>query len=147
MPTGDPERFIQLFVRLVDEKGVLVEQVLRLGQRWDWGDDTSGRVASRIEDTRMKPGEQRDWLVDFPALAQWAGVSVAIEGRHVRMTAENAAYVEKTIAAPELLSFRPTLQADLGHFSELYPFATVFYTARRQLVGGDWVIEVGPRAP
>ena len=138
LPTADPERFLRLSVRLVDNVGVVLsEHQERLGQTWDWGDMVTGREANRVADTRLKAGEAREIAVPLPA----GGAAVIIEVEHVRLTAENAAYMKQAVVDAELVGYRPTLVEDLGQLESVYPMSSWIYSGRFPLDGATPTVE------
>jgi hypothetical protein len=60
LPTGDPERFIRVEVRLSAEGEESAPQTLRIGQHWEWWPE-----ARKLSDNRLKPLEERLETVTF----------------------------------------------------------------------------------
>jgi hypothetical protein len=61
IPTGDPERFIIIFFRLINEKGTIIHQeYIRIGQVWEWVPKPK-----KISDNSMKPLERRTIDINF----------------------------------------------------------------------------------
>jgi nitrate reductase cytochrome c-type subunit len=139
LPTGDPERHLLARVTLEDEGGrALARESLRLGQRWDWGDDESGRSARRLEDTRLAPGEVRPWrlLVALPARSP-KGLRLVVDVAHVRLAPENARSVMRTRLDDELAALRPGAQGLLEKVGEHYPLYTEVFRQEVALPGGE----------
>ena len=84
LPTGDPERWIQLDVQWLDAKGADVGEVRtwRIGQTWEWNPPT------KLADNRLKPGERRVHAVARPEGASAARVRLSSH----RMSLETARY-------------------------------------------------------
>lgn len=140
LPTGDPERHLSLRVALEDPQGaVLAETTTRLGQTWDWGDAATGRAARRLADDRLRPGETRALDLELPAAGPDA--AVVVELQHVRLSADNARYMQQAALDPELLGYRPTLAQDLARLDAVYPRASWLYAARYPLGGGAPQVE------
>jgi hypothetical protein len=84
VPTGDPERFVQLSAWLMSEEGhVMDEKVWRMGQTWTWSP-----VAKKLSDNRLEVGERR--ALTWRSTA--AGTAVVLKLRHVRLSEENSRY-------------------------------------------------------
>lgn len=85
IPSGDPERWIQIDVRFTDAAGQPVGDAWqqRIQQTWAW------EVPPRkVDDNRLAPREWRDATVPVPEGATQAHV----EASNHRISAENAAY-------------------------------------------------------
>lgn len=84
LPSGDPERWVQVDVTLRDAKGAVVgEHQQRFAQTWEW------TVPPRkVADNRLKPRESRSWTVPVPPGAVKAEV---VASSH-RISKENAEY-------------------------------------------------------
>lgn len=134
LPTADPERHLRVEARLEDAAGaVLARDVLRVGQTWDWGEEATGRVATRLADNRLLPGESRLWS---PALARAPGAArLVIEVAHVRVTPENASYMAKATLDAELTALWPAAPALLPAFDANYPLATWIWRGSYPLDG------------
>ncbi len=95
LPTGDPERFLRIEVRLVRAEEVLAAESARIGQRWEWHP-----VAKKLDDNRLKPRERR--VLDFALPAAPPGeYTLQLEASKWRLSEENLAYhdlVGKTVA-------------------------------------------------
>jgi hypothetical protein len=86
LPTGDPEYFITLDLRVVDEKETtLQDTTFRLGQEWEWWPE-----ARKLSDNRLKPLEQRNYIFAFAIPGSTRSLVLAITVRSHRMTTENA---------------------------------------------------------
>ena len=85
LPTGDPERWVQIDVRYEDAKGqpVGTPGSERIGQTWKWYP-----VAEKVGDNRLAPRASRDWTVPLPDGATRA----VVEASSHRMTQETADY-------------------------------------------------------
>jgi len=86
LPTGDPEYFITLELRIVDERdNALQDTAFFIGQKWEWWPK-----AKKLSDNRLQPLEQRDfsWAYELPP--QPARLYFEAVVRMHRMTAENA---------------------------------------------------------
>jgi len=79
LPTADPERFMMIDVSVRDASDqVVFNERLKIGQRWDWGDAESGRVAKRMQDNRLEPLEQRTWSLDAPLPCELGGARLTV---------------------------------------------------------------------
>lgn len=133
LPTGDPERHLRVEVRAEDAAGsVLARQVLRIGQRWDWGDEATGRPAVRLADDRLKPGETRRWA---PSVATAGADRLVVEVDHVKVSPDNVKYMAAAVIDPELAALRPDAAALLPEFDRHYPLATVLWREEIPLDG------------
>lgn len=85
LPTGDPERWVQMDVRWLDAGGAPVGEPwsARFGQTWEWYPE-----ARKVADDRLAPNEARTWTLAPPPGATRARV----EASSHRMTPETAAY-------------------------------------------------------
>lgn len=87
LPTGDPERFIDVEVSARDEAGkVLARAVVRLGSRYRWYPKIE-----LLEDTRLAPDEKRlvDLRVDVP---QKGKLTLQLRATKHRISKENMAH-------------------------------------------------------
>jgi hypothetical protein len=83
LPSGDPERWIQVDVGFLDAAGGDVgHHELRIGQVWTWGPPT------KVSDNRLDPGESRREAVPWPDSA----VRAVLVASHHRMSEDNARY-------------------------------------------------------
>lgn len=84
LPTGDPERWVQLDVRFVDAQGDEVQVWSeRIGQTWEWWPEVK-----KLGDNRLSPREQRVYSVPVPVGA----VGATIQASSHRMTEETVEY-------------------------------------------------------
>jgi hypothetical protein len=86
IPTGDPEYFLTIDLRLIDEYEItLKDTTIRIGQEWEWWPE-----ARKLSDNRLKPLEQRNYIfaVKTPAASENLYWRVVITSH--RMTVENA---------------------------------------------------------
>lgn len=124
VPTADPERHLTVVARVEGSDGSeLGRDTLRIGQRWDWGDEATGRVARRIEDNRLAPGETRVWTPTLPA----GGARVVVEVTHVRLAAENAEGMKAAELDDELVRLYPAAVEQLPQMERFYPMETVLF--------------------
>ncbi len=86
VPTGDPERYLWLEAQVAapDGRGLAGLEV-RIGQRWLWWP-----VATKLDDDRLLPGEERSWELPFVMPDGPAQVEVILD--HVRISPENASF-------------------------------------------------------
>jgi hypothetical protein len=84
LPTGDPERWVQIDVVFVDAGGATVaSESTRIGQVWTWWP-----APEKQSDNRLAPREARSWSLGVPAVAVGATVTASSH----RMTPETADY-------------------------------------------------------
>jgi len=93
VPTGDPERFILVVVRLYDAKGrALAKKIHRIGQTWRWEPK-----AEKIADNRLKPEEERTLPTNLKAPAGASPPArLSVTAYHVRLTSATARHMMKT---------------------------------------------------
>lgn len=147
VPTGDPERFYEVEATLLDAAGrVLARERLRLGQLWRWEPK-----AERLFDNRIASGQTRAWRAPLvpgvdgtegydaarpdrqtaalaPPPEAGAPTTVRLTLRHVRLTAENAAWM-KQHASQAPAAVRDAIAALDQH----YPLSSVVYASERAL--------------
>ncbi len=89
LPTGDPERWVQVDVQFVDADGAAVGEPWqeRIGQRWVWDP-----VPQKVGDTRLAPREPRVRHLPIPAGAARAVLGASSH----RMSEETADWHELT---------------------------------------------------
>lgn len=125
VPTGDPERFIELRLSALDRRGkTLAEKVERIGQTWQWSP-----VARKVADNRLLPGEKREIPFALNAAAETDSIVLAV--RHIRLTAENAQYMKQDAAHAE----KPYAQK-IAQIESHYPFSRVIYRETLKLSSG-----------
>ncbi len=62
LPTGDPERFYLIRIKLLNEAGnVVSEKNYRIGEQWEWYPE-----AKKISDNNLNPGETRNFEFSWP---------------------------------------------------------------------------------
>ena len=84
LPTGDPERFIRVDLKLVAGDHVIDSKSLRIGQKWEWWPK-----ARKLGDNRLKPLEERTETVQLH-LTRPAALHVSVSNG--RLSEENARY-------------------------------------------------------
>lgn len=137
IPTADPERHYLVRARLLDAAGKeLARDVLRIGQRWDWGGLESGRVAHRIEDTRLAPRERRQWQPELPAAAFNKASSLEVDALHVRLAPGNARYAKQAKIDDELEALVPGARARGAALEKHYPLLSFIARERVDLGSG-----------
>lgn len=133
VPTADPERHLQVVARAESASGdVLARWEARIGQSWDWGDEASGRVARRLHDDRLLPGEARALE---PVLALDGAARLVVEVAHVRLTPENAAHMQATALDAELVGLWPEAPDRLVDLPAHYPMQTWLFREVHPLDG------------
>lgn len=87
LPTGDPERWVQVDVHFEDDTGAAIGAPWshHMGQTWEWWP-----TPKQLSDNRLQPREERTELVPIPIGATRA---IAQASNH-RMTTETAAFHE-----------------------------------------------------
>lgn len=87
LPTGDPERFIEVEVRARDGAGgLLAEAKHRIGSRYEWYPEVK-----LLEDNRLKLREERRWALEFD-VPEGGEVRVEVVASKHRLTEETMAY-------------------------------------------------------
>lgn len=129
VPTGDPERFVEIKLTALDAQGkTIAEKIERIGQIWEWSP-----VARKLADNRILPGETREIHFSLTSTAEIG--SIVLEARHVRLTAENARYMKQDAAHAE----KPYAQK-IAHIEAHYPFSRFIYRESRNLKSGSKTI-------
>ncbi len=111
LPTGDPEYFLTVDLRLTDKQGnTVIDTTFRVGQEWEWWPEVR-----KLGDNRLKPLEQRNYTlaVETPQVEENFYWEVIIT--YHRMTVENAALMNL-----------------LGK----YPIAAIIYQRKLRVRGG-----------
>jgi hypothetical protein len=125
LPTGDPERYLRVSLRLVGSDGALLgEEVHGLGQRWDWGDVATQRDAHRLEDTRLRPGETR--RIES-GLGLGLDTRLVLEIAHVRLAPENVGHMASARLDAEVRALWPEAEGMLAEFDRHYPLGTIVF--------------------
>jgi hypothetical protein len=89
IPTGDPEYFLTIDLRLADKnENTIKDTTFRIGQEWEWWPE-----ARKLSDNRLKPLEQRNYIfaVKTPVVLENLYWEVVISSH--RMTVENATFM------------------------------------------------------
>ena len=87
VPTGDPERFIEILFELKNEEGVVVtKQKERIGEHWEWYPK-----AKKIGENNLYPKEERNYTFS-PALLKKGQFTVTTTVTKHRMTPSAAEY-------------------------------------------------------
>ena len=115
VPTGDPERFVQVRLRAFDAQGGQTwEKLERIGQTWEWN------PARKIGDNRIRPDEKRKLEFEPPAAAR-----LVLDILNVRLSKSAARHMAKTTGLDE--SLLPGANAKVKDIGRLYPFATYIH--------------------
>ncbi len=85
VPSGDPERYLLVEVEVRTETASIAGGRMRIGQRWIWWP-----VAKKLDDDRLRPGEERTLEIPFQMPAEGATVHARL--LHYRISPENAAW-------------------------------------------------------
>jgi hypothetical protein len=86
LPTGDPERSIEVVLRALDAQGrVLAERRERIGSRYQWYPEIR-----LLSDNRLAPRESRDWPLRVPR--QDGPVRLEVLAAKYRLSAESLAF-------------------------------------------------------
>lgn len=120
LPTADPERFISLIVKVVDENNkTLYLKKERIGQEWQWS------PAKKIHDNRLSQGEKRklDFEIDIPN--ELNGKKLIVQALLVRLTSKNAKHMMSAKNVDEKLF--PKGQHYVSNAIDYYPFASFIY--------------------
>jgi hypothetical protein len=127
VPTGDPERFILVRVRLLDERNVeWKRQEYRIGQLWQW------EPAKKVFDNRLAPQESRLHVFHFEGTSPVR--SIALEAYHIRLSEENARYIKATAGLAD-----PAFRTRIAEIDRHYPFAALIWSKRLDLLNGQVV--------
>ena len=87
VPTGDPERFFNIYFILKDKKGtVLATHTDRIGEHWEW----HPRV-KKISDNNLNPGEERSFHFAYQTL-QKGQLNLSVKVEKHRLSKESADY-------------------------------------------------------
>lgn len=125
VPTADPERFVLVRVRLLDERNdELTRQEYRIGQVWQW------EPAKKLYDNRLAPLESRRHVFIFESTPSVRFIELT--AYHVRLTKENGRYMQATAGMAD-----PAFQKDIAAIDRLYPFAALLWSRRLDLVTGS----------
>ncbi|MDA1121262.1 MAG: multiheme c-type cytochrome [Bacteroidetes bacterium] len=86
VPTGDPERFINVRFSVENKDSVIVEKQFRIGEEWEWYPK-----AAKISDNNLSPGEVRTFNFEYeiPDISDFV---LGIEVTKHRMNEENAMF-------------------------------------------------------
>ncbi len=147
VPTGDPERFYEVEAALLDAAGrVLGRERLRLGQLWRWEPK-----AERLFDNRLASGQTRAWRAPLVrgvdgqeaydaarpdrqttalVLPPEAGAprTIRLTLRHVRLTAENAAWMKQQASRSPA-----GVRDEIAQLDRHYPLSSVVYVGELDL--------------
>jgi len=131
-PTGDPERFLLVIVKILNSKGhVLQELRKRIGQTWKWN------PARKISDNRLKQNETR--VLNFALIKDTNYHSVNITAYHVRVTSHTAQITSKTKNINEsLLKDGAYLVKNIKKY---YPLANKIYNEDIDIYSGRKIIQ------
>ena len=129
LPTGDPERHIQIRASVMASGKELAFQKIRIGQEWDWGDPSTGRPAKKLDDNRMKPFEKRSWDVELeiPASVKKdpSSAKIVIQAIHVRLKSNSAKFMMEAKGVDE--TYLPDGQNLVKNAIHHYPMASFIY--------------------
>ncbi len=129
LPTGDPERFILVIVRLWDKNDHILEsRKLRIGQEWEWN------PAKKLGDNRLKHGEKRTWRPQLAPLNKRAK-RLTVEALHVRLSTKNAVWLMK--AGPIREDYLPNGSKLVAQAHRYYPFASYIFKEDINLSTGE----------
>jgi nitrate reductase cytochrome c-type subunit len=123
VPTGDPERFMQVNLFWKDKSNsILAHEKHRIGQEWEWSPK-----AKIISDNRLKVNESREVKFDLPANAKEA-VTVELIIQHVRLKEATSNYMTST-AHNVSEAFKESVQ----NLKEIYPHSSIILKAELDL--------------
>jgi hypothetical protein len=135
LPTGDPERYLRVALRLLGPEGAVVgEERVWLGQRWDWGDVATGRDAHRLQDTRLLPGESRRIESGLRLGPQ---DQLVVEVAHVRLAPETVPHLASAQLDDELRALWPEAELLLPELDRHYPLGTLVFRETLQADGSS----------
>lgn len=87
VPTGNPERFFLISMRIFDNKGELIdEKIERIGEKWEWYP-----IAKKLSDTNLNPLEERSYELNWKAVKQ-GEYKLVVEVTKHRMDEKTAEY-------------------------------------------------------
>lgn len=87
LPTGDPERYLEVHLRAKDEAGVVfAERVEKIGIEYQWYPEIK-----KLSENRLAPKEKRRYTLSFTAPAK-GKVTVEVEASRWRISPKNLAY-------------------------------------------------------
>lgn len=100
LPTGDPERFIVIRVRIIDRNSQIVsEEEERIGIIYQWYPEVE-----KLSDNRLKPKEKRVLSTTLSHLHK-GEYTVIVEGEKWRISKESLAYHKLETTVPSSLVF------------------------------------------
>ena len=86
IPTGDPEYFLTIDLRIVDEhENTIKDTTFRIGQEWEWWPE-----ARKLSDNRLKPLEERHYFFVLKLPVDPQILNLEVKTTMHRMTMENA---------------------------------------------------------
>ena len=139
LPTGDPERHIQIRASVMEHGKETAFQKIRIGQEWDWGDPSTGRPAKKLADNRLKPFEKRTWntevMLSDSQKKDSSMVKIVVQAMHVRMPSKNAKFMMQAKQVNE--KYLPEGQKLVENATEHYPFATFIFKQEMDLNAKD----------
>ena len=128
--TGDPERFILAMAALQDVSGKeLFRDKLRIGQTWEWN------PARKIDDNRLKQGEQREWEVKFTLPKNSDNLRFVVTAYHVRLNSETAKYIIAAEGVDGALFENG--QHFVSNAIDYYPFASYIFKEEIEIKSGN----------
>ncbi|WCL50285.1 multiheme c-type cytochrome [Leptospira sp. GIMC2001] len=131
LPTGDPERAIEISLQLRDAKGnILGKDTIRIGQVWEWWPK-----AKLNDDNRLAPMEKRNLTILLPYDLENISKSktsiqenretdsfpeeIFIQAKHIRLSKENA-----KIMMENADQVNPRYSAKVKELDKFYPLST-----------------------
>ncbi len=106
LPTGDPERFIRVDVRLSSGVKEAARKSIRIGQEWEWWPKTK-----KLGDNRLRPLEARVETLQFDGIPRGM-LAVHVTVNNCRLTEQNARYhglIGRYPLEAEVLKLQPVL--------------------------------------